>query len=114
MDDVNNIKVVIRKQDRIDYILKGIAGYYDTTVEDIKSRRKNRYMVDRKRIAIVILYDIADCSLKDVSYALGYSQGGDVNVFVHLKNTREDLSSPTQAGRKFKKEYDNVLKYLNL
>jgi len=114
MADVDNRKVIIRKQDRIDYILGGVADYYSTTVRDIRSRRKNKYMLNRKRLAIVLLYDVADCSLKDITYSMGYCPDSLCVVFNHLKETREDMASPTEYGKKLKTEFNNLLNHLNL
>jgi len=114
MADANDRKVVIRKQDRIDYILTGVADYYQTSISDIKSRRRSKRLINRKRLTIKLLYDVADCSLKDISSALGYCDDNLYSVYSHLKDVREDMSSPLTEGKKLKTEYNNLLNHLNL
>jgi chromosomal replication initiation ATPase DnaA len=111
MANVDDKIVVIRKKDRIEYILSGICDYYDMRRSDFIKyvRRPERF--NRKRIAMQILYDIADCSLKDVRTAMGYSPSTDVsNVQRQIVNLREDLL----YNKSLNKEYKNVLNHLKL
>jgi chromosomal replication initiation ATPase DnaA len=114
MDDVIKRKVVIRKQDRIDYILNGVADYYKTSVADIISYKRKKSLVNRKRLTIKLLYDVADCTLKDITYALGYCDDNFYSVYSHLKDIREDISAPTTDGRLLKQEHDNIINFLNI
>jgi len=108
-------RVIIRKQDRIDYILGGICNYYGLTMIDFKKYMRIPDTFNKKRIAMLILYDIADCSLKDIHYAMGYENKTSLpNIHRHISNLREDISDDTVGNKALKKEYKDILKQLGL
>ena len=109
-------RVVIRKQDRIDYILNGICDFYGQPREDFGRKYvRNPQKFNAKRFAMLILYDIADCTLKDINYALNYSNSTAlVNTHTHIANLREDLAKYSQGHKELKEEYKRLLNHLKL
>src|SRR5574343_1581252 len=65
------VKLVIYKKDRIDYILNGMADLYGISREDIYARRHNPDLARRKAIAIKLLVDVADCTLQEICDTFG-------------------------------------------
>ena len=107
---MNEVKVIIRKQDRIDYVLSGVCDYYDAPQSDFSRHFRNPAKVTRKKILMLILYDVADCSYKDISNALGLSDKSIPGICRHVQTLREDMS----FDKGLKAEYTNVLKHLGL
>lgn len=109
---MSEIKVIMRKQDRIDYILNGLCKYYDITKEELLRRARTDKRYKRKRIAIKILRDIADCSFKDIKYA--FHNTAENNIWIIHRNISEDLESNLSVNMAIKKEYAEVLNFLGL
>ena len=104
--------VLIRKKDRIDYILNGLCRYYDITMEELLRRARTDRRYKRKRIAIKILRDIADCSLKDIKYA--FNNKSEAAIWQTYTIFTEEIDPNTYGSESLKKEYADVLKYLRL
>jgi chromosomal replication initiation ATPase DnaA len=103
-------KVIIRKQDRIDFIFSGVCDYYKVPKDDFRRHFRNPTKVIRKKILMTVLYDVADCSYKDISNALGLSSKSIPGLCRHVQTLREDMS----FDKGLKAEYTNVLKHLGL
>jgi chromosomal replication initiation ATPase DnaA len=114
MANVNDPRVIIRKADRIAYILSGICDYYNVGIEDFKKYVRRPERLNRKRIAMQILYDIGDCHLKDIAYAMGYDEKSLPTIHGHISTLRDDISKHTIGNKELKTEYKNVLNYLKL
>ena len=112
---IMDTKVIIRKQDRISYILSGLCEFWGVPKEYITkpAHRSNPTQRDRKYIAMYILYNIADCTLKDCSMALGYNRPGDSHWYA-LRDITERLDRNYCGDAPLKKEYSQILKYLHL
>lgn len=106
-------KVIIRKQDRINYILNGICSYYGFPSQDefVSKYMRSPQKFNAKRIAMLMLYDIADCSLKDINFALNRSHRTALtNIWGHIQNLKQDM----EFDRQLKTEYNKILNFLNL
>jgi chromosomal replication initiation ATPase DnaA len=104
--------VLIRKKDRIDYILTGICRYYDTSMDDLMRRARTEKRFKRKRFAVKILRDIADCSLKDIMFA--FNNKSEAAIWFIYDNITRDLDPYSVGDKRLKKEYLNLLEYLRL
>ncbi len=102
------MKVIIRKPDRIEYILSGIESYYDIDRTELlkKGRTPERYK--RKSFAVKILRDIADCSFKDIKNIYGNSSENSAWV-IHQK-----ISDDIVFNNSVRKEYNNILTSMGL
>jgi hypothetical protein len=114
MADADGKIVVIRKKDRIDYILSGICDYYNITKEELCHYARSPQKVLRKQIAMKILHEIADCSFKETMYAMNYKEGNEGAIFQHLSKFNDALDSMTTGSKLIKSEYKNVLNHLKL
>lgn len=110
------IKVVIRKQDRINYIISGVCDYWGITKDELcKPAMHNPKKGMRKKIAMHLLYYVADCSLKDVSNALGYKSTTALNFICNAKQQVNDCMKPrTYVEKDILAEYKQLLKHLDL
>jgi chromosomal replication initiation ATPase DnaA len=103
--------IIIHKQDRIDYIVNGVCEYYDITRDALMKRYRSPQRHNRKRIAIKLLADVANCTLADIKETFGTTS--TTAVYFSLQGIREDLSS-AYNNLDLKKEYNDVVKYLRL
>ena len=109
-------KVIIRKADRIKYILSGVASFYGISEEELKRNRvRDPLKVDRKRVAMQLLYDIADLSLKEVAWAMGYSaETALATIHGHIAQIRERTDPRIYGNKEFIAKYNKLLKHLRL
>jgi hypothetical protein len=105
--------VLIRKEHRIKYVLDGLCEYYGITLAELQHGHLQKWK-NRRRIAMKILYQIADCSLKDIPEPLGYKQSLMYNIGNHITILNDEMSNDTKGGRELKQEYKAILKHLNL
>jgi chromosomal replication initiation ATPase DnaA len=104
------MKVVINKEDRINYILDGVAEFYNISKEEVGRRARNPDKRKRKAIAIKLLIDVADCRLEDVCNAFGRTSKQAVS-FIYT-NFNDDIQS--YKGKDLKREYEEVKKHLGI
>jgi hypothetical protein len=115
MDNVNVQRVVIRKQDRINYVLSGVCEFYGITQAELcRKNIRNPQKINQKRIAMKILHDVADLSLKDIGYSMGYDIENPSNIYQQLYIISDQLDECYVGSKKLKIEYNQVLKHLNL
>jgi chromosomal replication initiation ATPase DnaA len=93
-------KVIIRKKDRVEFILSGLCSYYNIEREELlrKARTPERY--NRKGIAVKLLRDVADLSFKEITSIFG--------------NTGENTNWVIYQRVEENREYNNVLKYMGI
>ena len=101
-------QVIIRKKDRIDYIIDGLCRYYDVTKDELTRKTGHGEKCMRKRYAIKILRDDADCSLKDIVYA--YNNKDEANIWFIYQRITEDMSYDKAVNA----EYHNILNFLGI
>lgn len=66
-------RIIIRKEDRINFIVDGVCKFYDVPKEELLQKKARSSQLYRaKRMVIKLLRDIADCSFKDIRYAFEY------------------------------------------
>ena len=115
MGDIQYVKdrrVVIRKEDRVDYILSGVCDYYGITPEQLRARSRGAVKSPRKRLAIKLLYDIANINYREIAEAMGHSSVHSVyDLYVGVS---EDLSGSSYGNNELKQEYVKLLKHLKL
>jgi chromosomal replication initiation ATPase DnaA len=105
-------RVIMKRQDRIDYVLNGMCRYYNIRMETLLHPARTRVRDKRKRIAIKLLRDIADVSFKEIKYAFGCnSEGGIYQIY---SNISDDLSTDVSVTRHIRKEYDNIIEFLGV
>ena len=113
MDNIKQ-RVVIRKEDRGEYILGGLCDFWGCDIDYLRSRAiNNKRLKEQKQIAIYLLYDVADFRLKDICNVMGYAP-----KTVHtLTAQREDIAqllNPKWGDSRLIKEYKAILTHLNL
>ena len=101
-------KVVIKRQDRIDYILTGICDYYKITLDELSQRSRSK----RKNIAIKILRDYGDIPLVDIARSV--DQTSLPNLSRSLIRINHALSPDSYGNTDLKRNYEAVLKHLGL
>jgi chromosomal replication initiation ATPase DnaA len=101
-------RVLIRKQDRIDYIIDGLCRYYDVTKEDLIRKRGHGQACMRKRYAVKILRDIADLSLKDIKNI--YNNKDEATIFFIYQRITEDMA----YDKSMQHGYKDVLNFLGI
>jgi chromosomal replication initiation ATPase DnaA len=108
-DDMDSTPVVIlKKQDRISYLLKGICEYYDISLDELQRRARKPEKTKRKRLAVKLLYDIGDCRYGDITIALGGTSGAA--MWALLDRVNDDLG----YDKELLEEYNDILKYLRV
>jgi hypothetical protein len=70
--------------------------------------------LDKRRMAMKLLYEVADCRLIDIPEAMGYSQAFVSNMNVHINELNRDMYDGTVYGNRLKREYKELLKHMNL
>jgi len=110
----SNVKtvVVIRRQDRIDYVINGICDYYKIQREDLQRRARTPRKVKRKQVTVKMLRDVADISFKEIKNAL--NNQSESQIWQIYTNITEDIETKCDATKAIREEYQNVLKHLNL
>ena len=104
-------RVIMKKQDRIDYILNGLCDYYSIPMDRLVCDARSTERSKRKRIAVKILRDVADCSLKDIQYIYGHTD--ESCIFQIYQKVQDDLD-PRYGNKEVREEYKNVLQYLGI
>ncbi len=102
--------VIIKKQDRINYVLDSICEYYEITREALIARHKNTVLSRRKKLALKLLRDMADITYAEAGEALGFSSGND--LWGTYKEITESLNESSYGNKELKKEYKELLKHL--
>lgn len=105
------MRVVIYKRDRINYIMNGLAKYYKIKRSEFGRYYRNPGKYNRKRVAIKLLIDVADCTLQEVATELG--AGSRNSIYYSLQSIREDLSAE-YGNKELKREYMEIKDYLKL
>lgn len=103
-------KVVIKRQDRIDYVIDGVCEYYGTTREGLMSLNRTEY--NRRRMTIKLLKDIADVPYKDI--CKNFSRNSIVAASLTYADITSDLSPHCYGNKELKEEYKKLLKHLGL
>jgi hypothetical protein len=108
-------KIIIRKQDRIDYLLNGICSYYNITLKDLQRRHNDNFYAPIKRMAIKILYDIADIKFTEIALLLSDGRINKPNAaWMNYSKLTDKLDKNYNGDGEVKKEYAKLLKYLKL
>lgn len=105
------MKVVIWKKDRINYVVNGICRYYKITPEQLFKKYKNPIKTRRKRIALMLLKDVADISIPEIAEAMSVTPQP---LYYQYKAVVEDISPTTYGNKELKREYLEILDYLKL
>lgn len=105
-------KLIFRRQDRIDYVMNGVCGYYGIPREELLKKARSKVRMKRKSIVVKILRDAADCTLKDIMCAFNCSS--QEGIWQIHSNITEDLEDRSTATKEIREEYKNVVKYLGL
>lgn len=105
------MKVVIWKQDRINYIVNGVCEYYKITPQQLFKIRKRPEYNWRKRIAIKLLKDVADISIQEISKVFKVNHPA---IYEHYNIISEEVMPSFYGNKEIRREYLNVLEYLGL
>lgn len=106
------MEVVIRKKDRINYVLNGVCSFYDISREELASYRRNPKKHNRKRLTIKVLYDIADICHREI--AEHFTRTSLWAVQQSYSSISDDLAENTYGNKELKQEYKELLKYLGV
>jgi hypothetical protein len=86
------MKVIIKRQDRIDYVISKVAEFYNTTPEVFYKMPRTPESTLRKAFLIYILSDICDIQLKEIHSALHYKPSVNSHgPMTLLQNIREEI-----------------------
>lgn len=102
--------IVIKKQDRISYIIDGVSDFYGVTISELKKKTRNQERMNRKRMTMLILYDIADLSLKDIASCMDYKAICLPTIHVHISVIRDLIDSSKEC----RVQYKELLAFLEL
>lgn len=104
--------LVIKREDRVNYVIDCVLDYYKIMKEELVKRHRSPAKVDRKRIAVKLLRDIADITYEEIGMALGnVSQDGVWSIY---KNITEDLQENSFGNKELKKDYKAILKLIGV
>ena len=106
-------KVIIRKQDRIDYVLNGVVSYYNL-FPGISYKTRNKKRVKAKKVAMKLLREVADISLKEIGYSLGCGANCESWVKSGIDQINDQLDPNIYNNKELQGEYFNLLKHLGL
>jgi hypothetical protein len=104
-----NRVILIRKEDRINYILDGLCDFYGMTRQQLRMIYRKKW-IRRRRMAMKLLYEIADCALKDITEPMGYKP----NTLCTIQTNISVLNEEIFTDHAVKNEYKSILKHLNL
>lgn len=105
-------KLIIKRQDRIDYIINGVCEFFDITLDELKSRRRNPDKYNRKRMAIKVLHDYGDISFRVISET--FNGNSPSSMFLAYEGISLDVDPDTYGNKEVKKQYNDLLKHLKL
>jgi len=113
----------VKKYVSIDYILKGVCGYYKISLEQLLCSRRLDGIVQRKKFAIKLLMDYTGSTLDEVADALGYGKDKENKrelhnkhciIRHHLHDVNDMLSEEFYGNNGAKETYRKLLSYLEL
>ena len=104
------VRLVIKRQDRIDYIMAGVCNYFKITPDDIKKLRYTKKAVPR-RLAVKILRDIADITFEEIGATLNLTSGSTFNQYTAVSC---DLDRNNYGNTELKRTYKELLERLDL
>lgn len=107
-------KVIIWKQDRVNYIIDGVCSYYGIGRDRLFKYCRKPEKMDVKRITIKLLKDVADLSIPEISTAMGYKRNCYPPVYKHYRSISDDISPNTYGNKELKRTYLDILEFLNL
>jgi chromosomal replication initiator protein len=85
---IQNIVQNVDKEVSIDLIQKRVAEHFHITVEDLKAKSRKKEVVVPRQIAIYLVKENTDYSLKSIGYHFG---GRDHSTVIHAIQTVNDL-----------------------
>ena len=103
-------KVVILRQDRINYVLNGVCSYYNLPLDLLRAQSRGRVGKRRKMMTIKLLRDLADISFKEIKYA--FNNKSEQSIWASYTAISEDINYG--GNNSTKQEYELILKHLNL
>jgi len=104
---------IMTNPEKVDYILDGICTYFGVEKKAMCNKNYSRsHIFDKKRYAMVILYDYTACSFGDIKRLLGYHAA--TVILYHYKNLKQELSGELYGSEKVKRTYNDLLTYLKL
>ena len=103
--------VLLKRQDRIDFVINRVAEYYKVTPDALYSFHRRHDLVQRKSFLIYILSDVCDVHLKEIHTALHYATSKNLHgPSSLLYKIREDLA----YNKKVQSEYNKLAAYLEI
>lgn len=99
------VRVIIRREERMQYVIDNITDYYDTTVDDILAYHRSRVLSDRKRIAVKLMKDIGDCPPKSIASFFRMSEEWASKCYTTLN---EDLYGNNPYSKELKQTYKEL------
>jgi chromosomal replication initiation ATPase DnaA len=104
--------LIIKREDRVNYVIDCVCDYYKIMKEDLIKRHRSPAKANRKKMAVKVLRDVADITFEEVGMALGnVSQDG---VWTIYKNITEDLQENSFGNKELKKDYKALIKHIGL
>lgn len=102
--------VVIKRQDRIDYVINGVCDYYNIAKDDLMTISSTQF--NRRRMTIKILRDIADVPFKDICASFARNSiPATSRIYAEVS---DDLNPYCYGNKELKAEYKDILKHLGL
>ena len=93
---LRSIVVDSEREINIDSIQEAVAGYFNVTVADLKSKGRKREVVHPRQVAMYLAKEKTDLSLKSIGYHFG---GRDHTTVIHAVQTVSDLVAKSAEAR---------------
>ena len=98
--------------EKVDYIIKGVADFYEVDQSDLLKKTNNEHVASRKKYLVKLLRDHTDSTYPYISEKLGYKNHASASV--HYSNMKNFLSDAVYGDGRVKANYESILKYLGL
>ena len=93
------MKVLFKRWDRVEYVLKGAEEHYGMTIAEIFASEKRRNS-PMKQIIVKLLRDLADVSFKEIAIAVGKNNANHAFLMYETANENYDTLKEFKATYK--------------
>jgi chromosomal replication initiation ATPase DnaA len=106
-------RVIMKSADRMEFVFDKLCEYWNVSREDFLKRARTKDLYHKKRIAIKILRDEAELSLKQITS--GFNQMGDEsNIWEIHSRVSSDLYPHNYGNKELKEEYKKILQFMGI
>ena len=95
-----------------EYIIDGVCDFYGIDENYLRTYRRNRNIIERKRMTIRLLHLYTDCNLNHIAELVGLRN--HATVLHHIKQADLLLSKEFYGNDEIKRTYKQLLNHLKL